>query len=147
MSVHSNWHGWNIAFWTQNSHHLLTLSASLDACVCVCVDGGVCRWTACERQQFRRPVSRITWQPYSMKAYAQMNSLGKWVNKGRRVERWKGVDVGGGRLGVGSHTCLPVCRRQLRLPRAAELSVSIFISVCLLPSLPLTHAHVIPLFY
>lgn len=63
---------------------------------CVCVGGGGIvqlegfRWTACEGEHFRRPVLRITCQPYQMKAYAQMNLLSKLVN-------------GSGTEGVGAH--------------------------------------------
>lgn len=42
-----------------------------------------CRWTACEGQQFRGPVLRITWQPCPIRGYAQMNLLSKWVNQAR----------------------------------------------------------------
>lgn len=68
-------------------------------CLCVAMWEGVwgweeCRWTACEGQQLRGPVSRITWQPYPMKAYAQMSLLGKWVNKRGRGGGGGGVCAG-----------------------------------------------------
>ena len=86
-------------------------------CVCVCVSLHVsvgvgvwgwegCRWTACEGLQFRRPVLRITWQPYPMKAYAQMNLLSNWVNKRGRVEGWS---CGGGVHTAAVAPARPAC--------------------------------------
>ena len=91
-------------------HHLLTLLALLAAmsvlmfkvvctcvcvCVCVCVSGVLwagwkgCRWTACEGQQLRRPVSRITWLPYPDEGLCT-NELVKQMS-----DQAKGLGVGG----------------------------------------------------
>lgn len=70
-----------------------------------------CRWTDCKGQHFRRPVLRITWQPYSIKAYAQMNVLSKWVNN--QPERG---GVGGQDVQLQQILLSPVCSHQLLAP-------------------------------
>lgn len=92
--------GWQFCVYAlTRAERCVHLCVCASPCLCVGEWEGVwgwegCRWTACEGQQFRGPVSRITWQPYPMKAYAQMNLLSKWVNqRGRVGERgvWGGA--------------------------------------------------------
>ena len=61
-----------------------------------------CRWTACEGQQFRRPVSRITWQPYP-EASPRTNELVKQMSEQAR----EGGGGGGVWVGMGGCTRLP----------------------------------------
>lgn len=89
-------------------HFFTALMMPVLICSSIMCGGEHCRWTACKGQQFPRPIVRITWQPYSMKAYAQMNLLSKWVNN--QWER-RGVEGKDGQL--QSILLSPACSHQL----------------------------------